>query len=146
MISLFFLSSKRGFSLIELAIVVAMVAILIAVAVPKFANADKNAEEALIAGEVDHLRTAAYIYTMRQGTPPNGFNDYVTTQAPPYPSPYTISMADFKTPAGYQPPGPVCQIGSPSPAGDSMNCLGLKYYTVYYTYAEGIINVAKIPR
>ncbi|MBY0449984.1 MAG: prepilin-type N-terminal cleavage/methylation domain-containing protein [Cyanobacteria bacterium] len=137
--------TNKGFSLIELAIVVAVVAVLIAVAVPKFANADKSAEEALIAGEVSHLQTAAYVYTMRQGTPPNGFNDYVTTQAPPYPSPFTISMADFKSPSN-QSPGVTCQIGSPSPAGDSMNCIQLKFYSVYYTYAEGVINVFKIPR
>ena len=65
---------KKGFTLAELLIVVAIIAVLTAIAVPLFVTSLDKAEKATKAANIRSLRAAAvtYILTMEEG------NDYYT--------------------------------------------------------------------
>ena len=60
-----------GFTLIELMIVVAIIAILAAVAIPKFGDLVKKSQEANIRGNLGALRSAITIYYSGNQTVPN---------------------------------------------------------------------------
>ncbi|HMX43043.1 MAG TPA: prepilin-type N-terminal cleavage/methylation domain-containing protein [Elusimicrobiota bacterium] len=53
---------RRGFTLIELMLVVAIIGLLAAIAIPKFANMVIKAKEASIKGKLGTLRSALSIY------------------------------------------------------------------------------------
>lgn len=53
---------KRGFTLIELMLVVAIIGLLSAIALPKFSNMVIRAKEAAVKGKVGALRSAISIY------------------------------------------------------------------------------------
>src|SRR3989339_2069410 len=63
---------KKGFTLIELMIVVAIIGILAAIAIPKFADLIKKSKEGATKGSLGALRSALTIYYGEQeGTYPN---------------------------------------------------------------------------
>lgn len=63
---------KKGFTLIELMIVVAIIGILAAIAIPKFADLIKKSKEGSTKGSLGALRSALTIYYGEQeGTYPN---------------------------------------------------------------------------
>ena len=73
---------KRGFSLIELMIVVAVLGILAAIAVPQFQEHAAQAKEAVAKDSLRILRSAIELYTARHsGVPPGYKND--NPQTPP---------------------------------------------------------------
>ncbi len=55
-------SSERGFTLIELMIVVAIIGILAAIAIPKFADLVKKSQEGKTRGNLTTIRSALSIY------------------------------------------------------------------------------------
>ena len=55
-------SDRGGFTLIELMIVVAIIGLLAAIALPKFANLVTKAREATIKGKLGSLRSALSLY------------------------------------------------------------------------------------
>lgn len=68
--------SKKGFSLVELMIVVAIIGILAAIAIPNFVEMQLRAKRSEVPGNVDGIKTAEIAYDA-------SFDGYVTLVAAP---------------------------------------------------------------
>ncbi len=67
--------SSRGFTLIEVLIVVVILSTLAAVAIPQFSDSQKDAREASLHRNIRTLRAGIEAYTLHHGTPPDGAKD-----------------------------------------------------------------------
>ncbi len=72
--------SSRGFSLIELLIVVAIILVIVAIAVPNYLRAKMSANEAAAASYVRTITTASVVYN---STYDNGFAPTLAALGPP---------------------------------------------------------------
>jgi len=74
------MNGKQGFTLIELLIVVAIIGILAAIAVPNFLNAQMRARLARVQADLRSLSTGLEMYSLDHGTYPTdggrGYNGY----------------------------------------------------------------------
>jgi general secretion pathway protein G len=68
---------ERGFTLIELIVVMMIIAILTAIAVPRFTAAIQNAREAALKEDLHVMRDAIDAYTMDKGKAPQSLDDLV---------------------------------------------------------------------
>ncbi len=71
------LISSQGFTLIELIIVMAIIAILVSIAVPIYANMVRRAKEAVLREDLHTMRTAIDSYTVDKQQAPQSLDDLV---------------------------------------------------------------------
>ena len=71
-------SGKRGFTLIELMIVMAIISILVAVAVPMYQRSVVRAKEAVLRQNLFSMRTVLDEYTYDKAKAPQSLQDLVT--------------------------------------------------------------------
>jgi type IV pilus assembly protein PilA len=132
------MKTQKGFTLIELAVVIAIIAILAAVAIPRFADTTAQAELSMIKDFKATLASSAAIYTAAQATTPTDFSAYVAQTAPPLTGNFTISTYGFG-PKGTATP---CTVSAAT-----ITCAGTfnKYTSVTYTYNSGNITGSATP-
>jgi prepilin-type N-terminal cleavage/methylation domain-containing protein len=118
-------SASKGFTLIELAVVIAIVAILAAVAIPRLVDTTADAERAVFTDFKNKLGTSAQLYMIQQRINPVGFTDFVTDANPPTGN-FTVSVAPLG--AG------VCG----APTGPSITC-NFRRWSVTYNWNGGAI-------
>ncbi|MGC9198689.1 MAG: type II secretion system protein [Acidobacteriaceae bacterium] len=68
---------SRGFTLIELIIVMAIIAILVSIAVPIYSNMVRRAREAVLREDLHTMRTAIDSYTVDKEQAPQSLDDLV---------------------------------------------------------------------
>ncbi len=71
------LRCEGGFTLIELVIVMAIIAILASLAIPVFTSTIRNAKEAALKEDLHVMRNAIDSYTMDKGKAPQSLDDLV---------------------------------------------------------------------
>ena len=86
-----FLKNQRGFTLLEMLIVISIVGVLAAVAVPRFTNAVALANTARIQSDLQVLNAAVVMYQTEKGTNPAKIEDL---------SSYVLDIANVKPPKG----------------------------------------------
>jgi prepilin-type N-terminal cleavage/methylation domain-containing protein len=99
-------NKKLGFTLIELLIVVAIIAILAAIAIPNFLAAQTRAKVSRAKGEMRTLATALESYYVDN-------NCYARGYRPPYVAQCSVRMSMLSTPVAY-----ITKIPSPDPFGN----------------------------
>ncbi len=64
---------SHGFSLVELVVVIVIIGIIAAIAVPRMSNAVAGARESVLKADLRALRTAIDLYAIEHdGSPPDG--------------------------------------------------------------------------
>lgn len=107
------MTNQKGFTLIELMVVIAIIGILAAIAIPKMSSATDSAKIAKIQADLRTLGGAISTYNAQKGSDPTAAGDLVTAgQITALPTPpsgagtaytYTAAVVDATTPANSHP-------------------------------------------
>jgi general secretion pathway protein G len=76
------LNRRRGFTLIEVLIVIVVIAILAAIVVPRLLGAGREAREASLRAHLQEMRNAIGLFQAQAGDYPNALADIMATSAP----------------------------------------------------------------
>jgi type II secretion system protein G len=91
--------NRRGFTLIEILIVVVILGILAAIVVPQFSNASQEATASSIRSQLQTIRGQVELFRVRNaGALPTGFDDLITP--PDGQQPYLSQLPNL--PAGFE--------------------------------------------
>lgn len=77
-----FSTGRRGFTLVELLIVIIIIAVLAAVVIPKFVNSGLRSREAALKANLKMYRNAIDLFKNDTGAFPNSLSDLTVTTAP----------------------------------------------------------------
>ena len=96
-------NKKRGFTLVELLIVIVILAVLAAIAIPRFMDSGTRSKEASLKGDLKLLRNAIELFHNDTGAWPSATSDLTVTTAPSAGkdnagAAKTILAADYKGP------------------------------------------------
>lgn len=96
-------TGRRGFTLVELLIVIIIIAVLAAVVVPKFINSGTRSKEAALKSDLNLYRNAIELFKNDTGAFPTVLGDLAVTTAPANGldsagASKAITAADFKGP------------------------------------------------
>lgn len=72
-----------GFSLVEMMVVVSIIGILTAIAVPKFTEVQRKSKESALRTNLQVYRSAVYVFFSDTGLYPQSLNDLAATTPPP---------------------------------------------------------------
>jgi prepilin-type N-terminal cleavage/methylation domain-containing protein len=90
--------SKKGFTLIELMIVVAIIGILAAIAIPRFANMLEKSREGATKGNLAAIRSSISIYySEKEGTWPGDLSTSFTSYLYPIPPAKATPLGNVST-------------------------------------------------
>jgi prepilin-type N-terminal cleavage/methylation domain-containing protein len=126
---------QKGFTLIELAIIIAIIGIMSAVAVTQFIDLTGNAEEAVLSDYLQKLNTGVASYMAATGHRPDNFSDFVAA-TPALLTPGTgLNIALLSNKSGVA----LCA----TPVGTVLTCeeAGLRAKTAVYTLNAGAITI-----
>lgn len=87
------LCSQKGFTLVELMAVIAIIGVLVAIAVPRYVDATKEAKVAKVQADLSSIDSAISMYYAANGTYPTAMTDlatYFDTAPTPPTDKYTI--------------------------------------------------------
>jgi general secretion pathway protein G len=73
---------RKGFTLVELLIVIIIIAVLAAIAIPKFANSGTRSKESALRADLKLYRNAIELYKNDTGVYPAAMADLAATTAP----------------------------------------------------------------
>jgi type II secretion system protein G len=73
---------RKGFTLVELLIVIIIIAVLAAIAIPKFANSSQRSKEAALKADLRMYRNAIDLFRTDTGAYPATLEDLAATSAP----------------------------------------------------------------
>jgi prepilin-type N-terminal cleavage/methylation domain-containing protein len=124
----------KGFTLIELAIIIAIVGIMSAVAITQFVDLTGNAEEALLSDYLQKLNTGVASFLAAKGYRPDGFTDFVAVDTA------GLSVATGKNIVGLTDKSgtALCTIATSTITCDNAK---LRTRTAVYTYSAGAITM-----
>lgn len=75
-------ATRKGFSLVELLVVIIIIAVLAAIAIPKFVNSGQRSREAALKADLKLYRNAIELFSNDTGAFPNALSDLTATTAP----------------------------------------------------------------
>jgi general secretion pathway protein G len=108
-------TSSRGFTLVEILIVVIILGILAAIVIPQFTNASQNARESSLQSTLQTLRSQVELYKLQHGdTLPNLVTDWT-----PLTTPSTYPAVGGTTFGPYMQAIPINPLNSLSTVSDS---------------------------
>lgn len=73
---------KRGFTLVELLVVIVVLAVLAAIVLPKFMDSGKRSKESALKSDLKLMRNAVSLFQTDTGYYPLSLNDLAATTAP----------------------------------------------------------------
>ena len=94
------LKGKKGFTLIELVIVIAILGILAGLAIPRFLDATATARGARVVADMRTVDSAIVIYNAKTGSMPASFADLTTAASGANATQYQLLAAEPKPPKG----------------------------------------------
>ena len=126
------MKGRKGFTLIEVLIVIVVIAILAAIVVPRLLGAGREAREASLRAHLQELRNATGLFQAQCGDYPNALTDLMATTAPASGgNGITINSNDFRGPYLTTPDG-----GLPNNPISGANAVGTDWT---YTKTTGAI-------